>query len=98
MQNGRYRKMKWDNVIWGMLLIPVIDILMCLEINMILFMKYVISAKRDTTSKNQNKITNIILNLLLAKSLNDIPFPFPFSILEPYNNPDHFTWLTKLLN
>ena len=43
MQNGRYRKMKWDNVIWGMLLIPVIDILMCLEINMILFMKFVIS-------------------------------------------------------
>ena len=43
MQNGRYRKMKWDNVIWGMLLIPVIDILMCLEINVILFMKFVIS-------------------------------------------------------
>ena len=41
MQNGRYRKMKWDNVIWGMLLIPLIDILMCLEINMIRFMKYV---------------------------------------------------------
>ena len=52
MQNGRYRKMKWDNVIWGMLLIPVIDILMCLEINMILYMKYVIQhlhrIKRDT--------------------------------------------------
>ena len=43
MQNGRYRKMKWDNIIWGMLLIPVIDILMCLEINMILLMKYRIS-------------------------------------------------------
>ena len=51
MQNGRYRKMKWDNVIWGMLLIPVIDILMCLEINMILFMKFVIS-KRFTKSIN----------------------------------------------
>ena len=54
MQNGRYRKMKWDNVILGMLLIPVIDVLMCLDINMILFMKYLISAslidKRDTKS------------------------------------------------
>ena len=44
MQNGRYRKMKWDNVILGMLLIPVIDVLMCLDINMILFLKYLISA------------------------------------------------------
>ena len=43
MQNGRYRKTKWDNVIWGMLLIPVIDILMCLEINMVLLIKYGIS-------------------------------------------------------
>ena len=54
MQNGRYRKMKWDNIIWDVLLIPVIDILMCLEINMILLMKYriSISLKRATKSRN----------------------------------------------
>ena len=25
-------------------------------------------------------------------------FHFPFQSLGPTNNPDHFTWLTKLLN
>ena len=76
----------WGDMIREILLIPLIDKLIGNEIRSILDSCFFVQSKYGFKAILCLKIitynTIMMPNALLAKTLNNIPFPFPFSILE----------------